>query len=164
MLESFSAHHVHCEVYKGRWPGPNKRGRAILSEVGEQVQVLRPQQAAAYLQERFPEHFKHIEALIFYPQATQDESNPDRWLPFIACHTAPRFVARKMLFEIAAEVAEATGWYLLVSGRYLHREGQLVPGAFRRALPDRTPQQTALGKITTGSLHERPWQWNGSAD
>lgn len=148
MQESFSAEHIHCEVYGGDWRGPNKRGRAILGEIGPEVPVLPPRQAVTFLQERFPEHFEHIEALIFYPQAVRDQANPGRWLPFIGCYTRPRFVARKRLFDLAEEVARATGWYLLVSGRYLHRQGQVVPGAFQHARALTAPR----GKQSWGKL------------
>lgn len=132
-LDSFSIDGVHCEIYGGRWPGPVRRGRTILEPLGEAWPVLPPRQAVEVIRSLAPAHFPYIEALIFYPKAATRADPLAGWLPFVACHTGDRFVARQALFDAAEEVARATGWYLLVSGRYLHREGQRVPGALRRA-------------------------------
>lgn len=135
----FRIDHIPCEVYEGRWPGPTKRGRSILQENVLSASLHSPADVVNLLKSKYLQHFSHIESLVFYPQATRSEIDPKAWLPFVVCYTKPRFLVRQKLFEAAAELAQETGWYLLVTGRYLHRQGQLVPNAFEKSRALCTP-------------------------
>lgn len=108
---------IRYEIVHRPWFGPRKRGKRILLASALYGHESTPDEFFRYLERTYPATVRNIEWVRFH-KCTYLEGHQKTWEQrFAICNTKADFRTRTILHEEGQEIADGTGWYLLVSGR-----------------------------------------------
>jgi len=118
---------IGYEVITKPWFGPRSRGKAILLQSPLYGRAYDPKDFIAYLCNRYEQYLPHLQWLRFY-SCTFRERTGEQWEQrFAVCSTRPHYPIRKVLHDDGNEIANQTGWYLLVSGERIKTSRAKLP-------------------------------------
>ena len=118
---------IRYEVVERPWFGPRKRGKRILLASALYGHECAPDNFFRYLERNYAAAVRNIEWVRFH-KCTYLEGHEKTWEQrFAICNTKADFKTRNILHEDGQVIANATGWYPLVSGRRTASRRSLNP-------------------------------------
>ncbi len=99
------------EVVNQRWHGNSSRGRRALASAGP---LCKPEDFIAHLRTVHPSVVGNLDCITF-----QRWSEASHQMCFAICYTLPDYPTRTLLYDAAATITAAMGWYPLVTGQRL---------------------------------------------
>lgn len=108
---------IRYEVVERPWFGPKQRGKRMLLASRLYGRECTPDNFFRYLEQNYPSAVKSIEWVRFHRCSYLGGHGKTWEQRFAMCNTKADYHTRNTLHEEGQEIANATGWYPLVSGR-----------------------------------------------